>query len=84
MFSTLWSMVAGDSCYLSDFSPQIPPKHKIRLIELGFHPGRFISCLQSPSMKAPKVYCISNTIFSLDDEIADHIYIDRTHHQTGD
>jgi Fe2+ transport system protein FeoA len=39
-------------------------------MELGFHPGERVSCLQAPALGAPRVYRVSNSTFSLDDEIA--------------
>ena len=44
-------------------------------MEFGFHPGEQAKCLQSPAFGAPKVYQVSNTIFSLDDEVASHITV---------
>jgi Fe2+ transport system protein FeoA len=47
-------------------------------MEFGFYPGETVSCLQSPGFGAPKVYRVNNTIYSLDDEIADHILVEST------
>jgi Fe2+ transport system protein FeoA len=44
-------------------------------MEFGFHPGESVICLQSPSFGAPKVYQVSNTVFSLDDEVAAHVAV---------
>ena len=45
-------------------------------MELGFHPGETVACLQSPAFGAPKVFRVANTIFSLDDEVASHITVE--------
>ena len=45
------------------------------MMEFGFHPGESVTCLHSPALGAPKVYRVSNTVFSLDDEVAAHILI---------
>jgi len=47
------------------------------MMELGFHPGETVTCLQSPAFSAPKVFRVSNTIFSLDDEVAAHIAVSK-------
>jgi Fe2+ transport system protein FeoA len=44
-------------------------------MEFGFHPGETVVCVQSVAFGAPKVYRVSNTIFSLDEEVADHIQV---------
>ena len=44
-------------------------------MEFGFHPVEQVKCLQSQACGAPKVYQVSNTIFSLDDEVASHITV---------
>jgi len=44
-------------------------------MELGFHPGEVVTCLQTPAFGSPKVFRVSNSIFSLDDEIASRILI---------
>jgi Fe2+ transport system protein FeoA len=44
-------------------------------MELGFHPGELVSCMQAPALGAPKVYRVANTVFSLDDQIATHIRV---------
>jgi Fe2+ transport system protein FeoA len=42
---------------------------------LGFHPGEHISCVLSPSLGAPKLYRVNNTVYSLDDSIASLIEV---------
>jgi Fe2+ transport system protein FeoA len=44
-------------------------------MEFGFHPGETVVCLQSPALGAPKVYRVSNTVYSLDDEVASHVRV---------
>ncbi len=47
----------------------------MRLMELGFHPGERVSCLQAPAMGAPRVYRVANTVYSLDDDVARHVRV---------
>jgi Fe2+ transport system protein FeoA len=72
---SLWSLKAGERCEILDYDDALAEKYRIRLMEFGFHPGESITCLQSPALGAPKVYRVSNTIFSLDDEVALHVKV---------
>lgn len=72
---SLWSLNAGDRCEILGYDDALAEKYRIRLMEFGFHPGEFVTCLQSPSFGAPKVYQVSNTVFSLDDEVAAHVSV---------
>jgi Fe2+ transport system protein FeoA len=74
---SLWSLKAGERCEIQGYDDALAEKYRIRLMEFGFHPGESVTCLQSPALGAPKVYRVSNTIFSLDDEVADHVLIQR-------
>jgi Fe2+ transport system protein FeoA len=72
---SLWSLKAGDRCEILGYDDALAEKYKIRLMEFGFHPGESVTCLQSPAFGAPKVYQVSNTVFSLDDEVAAHVAV---------
>lgn len=75
MSQTLWSLEAGDQCEIIGYDDVLADNYRVRMMEFGFHAGESVTCLQSPSFGAPKVYQVSNTIFSLDDEVADHIQV---------
>lgn len=75
MTLSLWSLRAGDRCEILGYDNALADKYRIRLMEFGFHPGESVTCLQSPAFGAPKVYRVSNTIFSLDDEVAVHVHV---------
>ena len=74
---TLWSLKAGERCEILDYDDALAEKYRIRLMEFGFHPGESVTCLQAPALGAPRVYRVSNTIFSLDDEVAAHVKVRR-------
>jgi Fe2+ transport system protein FeoA len=76
---TLWTLRAGETCEILDFDDALAEMYRVRLMEFGFHPGEHVTCVQSPAFGAPKVYRVSNTIFSLDDEVAAHVRVRRTH-----
>ena len=76
MSTSLWSLRAGDRGQITGFADALTENYRIRLMELGFHPGETVSCLQAPAFGAPKVYRVANTVFSLDNEVADHITVE--------
>jgi len=75
MSSSLWTLKTGDSCEILGYDDALDEKYRIRLMEFGFHPGESVSCLQSLAFGAPKVYRVSNTVYSLDDEVAAHVLV---------
>jgi Fe2+ transport system protein FeoA len=75
MSITLWSLKSGDRCEILGYDQALDEKYRIRLMEFGFHPGESVSCLQSVGFGAPKVYRVSNTVYSLDDEVATHVLV---------
>ena len=72
---SLWSLKTGDHCEILGYDNALDDKYRIRLMEFGFHPGETVSCLQSLAFGAPKVYRVSNTVYSLDDEVAAHVLV---------
>ncbi len=76
MNNSLWSLKAGDQGHIIAYDDALAENYRIRMIELGFHLGELVTCLQAPAFGAPKVYRVANTIFSLDDEVAAHITVD--------
>lgn len=73
--ATLWTLKAGERCEILGYDQVLPENYRTRIMEFGFHPGETVVCLQSVAFGAPKVYRVSNTIFSLDEEVADHIQV---------
>ncbi len=72
---TLWSLQAGEKCRLEAFDNTLADGYRVRMMELGFHPGEVVTCVRAPALGAPKVYRVANTMFSLDDEVAGHISV---------
>jgi Fe2+ transport system protein FeoA len=75
MSLSLWSLKTGDRCEILGYDSGLDEKYRIRLMEFGFHPGESVSCLHSLAFGAPKVYRVSNTVYSLDDEVATHVLV---------
>lgn len=71
----LWSLNSGDSCEILGYDDALDEKYRVRLMEFGFHPGESVSCLQSLAFGAPKVYRVSNTVYSLDNDVASHVLV---------
>ncbi len=76
MSTSLWALRAGDQGRITGFGDALAESYRIRLLELGFHPGETVACLQAPAFGAPKVFRVANTVFSLDDEVAAHINVE--------
>lgn len=76
MSRPLWSLETGDRCRIDTFDNSLAENYKVRMMELGFHPGEVVSCVQTPALGAPKVFRVSNTMFSLDEEVAAHIHVE--------
>jgi len=72
---SLWTPKAGERCEILGYDEILPEKYRTRMMEFGFHPGETVACVQAVAFGAPKVYRVSNTIFSLDEEVADHIQV---------
>jgi Fe2+ transport system protein FeoA len=75
MTTSLWSLRVGEAGEIASYDDALAEKYRIRLMEFGFHVGERVKCLQAPALGAPRVYQVSNTIFSLDDEVASHIMV---------
>jgi Fe2+ transport system protein FeoA len=73
--TSLWSLRAGERCRIEGYDDGLAENYRVRMMELGFHPGETVRCVQSPALGAPRVYRVSNTMFSLDDEVASHICV---------
>ena len=78
---TLWDLRRGDKCLVQGFNKQLEESYRVRLMELGFHPGEQVTCVQTPHLGAPKLYSVHNTIYSLDDQVA--ALVDITEEATG-
>jgi Fe2+ transport system protein FeoA len=71
----LWTLTKGQCGAIDGFDDALNDSYRIRLMELGFHPGERVSCLQAPALGAPRVYRVANTVFSLDDQVAMHVRV---------
>lgn len=72
---TLWALSKGETCAVSGYDDALAEPYRVRLMEFGFHQGEAVTCLLTPGFGAPRVYRVSNTVFSLDSEIARHVLV---------
>ncbi|MEK9807469.1 MAG: FeoA family protein [Halieaceae bacterium] len=72
---TLWALSKGETCAVSGYDDALPEPYRVRLMEFGFHQGEAVTCLLTPGFGAPRVYRVSNTVFSLDSEIAQYVLV---------
>ena len=77
---TLWALSKGETCAVSGYDDALPEPYRVRLMEFGFHQGEAVTCLLTPGFGAPRVYRVSNTVFSLDSEIARHVLVAPAEH----
>ncbi|MEE4660483.1 MAG: FeoA family protein [Halieaceae bacterium] len=75
MSKPLWTLAAREQGRIAGFDDALPENYRVRLMELGFHPGETVTCLQRPALGAPRAYRVANSTFSLDDEVARHIQV---------
>ena len=71
----LWALQRGASACIVGYSDGLESAWRTRLAEMGFHPGERVSCVLRPSLGAPRMYRVSNTVFSLDRELAERILV---------
>jgi len=70
MLRSLWDLSKGEECSVHGFHAGLEESYRVRLMELGFHPGEKVTCMQIPRLGAPRLYRVHNTIYALDDHIA--------------
>ena len=73
---SLWELRRGQGARIVGYDAALRDAYRLRLMELGFHPGETVSCLQAPALGAPRVFRVSNSVFSLDDEVAGHVRVE--------
>lgn len=72
----LWSLPRGAAARIVGYGDGLEPAWRTRLAEMGFHPGERVCCVLRPALGAPRMYRVSNTVFSLDRALAERILVD--------
>jgi len=71
---TVWNMNIGNTAIIESIDNCSDPFTR-RLSELGLFRGAKLTCLKALPFHGPKVYKLSDSIFSLDRELASKIKI---------
>ena len=71
----LWDLRPGEAAMVTGFGDGLSVAYQGRVMEFGFQPGARVQCLLNPGFGAPRVYSISNSVFSLDKEIAAAVFV---------
>ncbi|PKL94677.1 MAG: ferrous iron transport protein A [Gammaproteobacteria bacterium HGW-Gammaproteobacteria-8] len=71
----LWALGRGAAACIFGYTDQLDPAYRTRLAEMGFHPGEQVRCVLRPALGAPRMYRVSNTVYSLDRELAECILV---------
>ena len=71
----LWDLRPGEAATVTGFGDALSVSYQGRVMEFGFQPGTRVQCLLNPGFGAPRVYGISNSVFSLDKEIAAAVFV---------
>lgn len=72
---SLLDLTVNQEGQIYSFSSRLSHDYTIRLRELGFREGEFVKCLKTPPMGAPRIFEICGSVFSMETEIAQKIYL---------
>ncbi|MEZ4871708.1 MAG: FeoA family protein [Bdellovibrionales bacterium] len=72
----LWTLEPNKSAVIRSIEAGVPESILHRLKELGFSAGHPVICLMQPSFGAPRVYQINQSVYSLDQDIAQCVQVD--------
>lgn len=76
MAKKLWELKKSHSGKILSLCDSTEPNECIRLNELGLFSGQEITCLKAAPFMGPRVYQVSDSIFSLAREVANKIIIE--------
>lgn len=71
----LWHLGQNCRAVIIGFDGAMPLEYSSRLSEMGFHIGESVTCLLRPGFGCPRVYRVSNTVYSLDEDLAAYIRV---------
>ena len=66
----LWQLKTGQQATIAGFDKSLDKQYRQRVEELGFCINTQVRCIKSPAFGAPKVYCVNNAVFALENMIA--------------
>ena len=74
----LWELPEQKVAGVERFDDSLPKEFALRLNEIGIHRGSSIKCLKVVPFNGPRVYQISDGVFSLEKSAAERIYLSGT------
>jgi len=72
---SLWQMSRGKTGVVTGFDDSIKTNIRVRLEELGFREGAVVTCSTAPKLGAPKLYQVANSVYSLEQPLAELVQI---------
>ena len=72
---TLWDMPRGQTAEIAAITQTLPQQIQQRLFEMGFEPGRALTCVQRGPFSGPVVVAVADCVYSLEQAIAREIHI---------
>lgn len=71
----LWESPLNLQVEVISLSDQLADKHYQRLLDMGLSAGRKVVCIRRPPFGGPRVYQLSDTVLSLEKELALNIFV---------
>lgn len=75
---SLWDLEIFQDAVVVGFAPHLQQDFVVRLREIGFHESNQVSCIKKTPLKGPRVYRVGDALFSLAQDVAAAILIERT------
>ncbi|MBL7664314.1 MAG: ferrous iron transport protein A [Bacteriovoracaceae bacterium] len=74
---TLWQLNENELVIIDSIETDLKSEYLKRLNEIGFAKGEEVLCLKSLPFNGPKIYQVSDTVFSLEKELATKVQVTR-------
>ena len=74
---SLWTLKEKENGFITLFDQNINKGHALRLKEIGLQKGTKVTCLKVLPFGGPRVFQISDSVFSLDKSIAHRVFIQK-------
>lgn len=75
MFLTLWDIKVKQNAQINSLCSSLNGAVSQRLDEMGFNPGQNVICLRRSPLKGPVVVQIGDSVYSLEQEVANKILL---------
>ena len=72
---TLWDLSKNTHATIISFFSELDNTIATRLLEMGFESNQTVFCIRRSPLSGPIVIQLGDSVFSLEQEIAQHIFI---------